>query len=346
LSKKSPATKKINGPTQHDVARLAGVSIATVSRVLNAPMSVNENRRKAVQQAMTELEYVPNLAGQMLVSRRSRIIGSVFPRLNTILFGQFFTEIQYQLDDRGYMFSLTSYNYRLENETERLRQLIARGAEGLILVGCSQSDEALALIEKSGVACLRTWTWREQSSLPQIGFCNTSAMARIAEHIADLGHRNIAYISGHLKDNDRARDRLQGVREVLNRRGLALADNHIIETSFGIDEGAHAFVTLVSKSNPPTAIICGSDIFAFGALREANRMGISVPGDVSVTGFDDTEFSEICMPSLTTVRTPRQLMAERCAQVLVENLENGEPIPSMKLPTELIVRNSTAQPKN
>ena len=338
-------SKKRPGPTQHDVARLANVSIATVSRVLNAPLSVNENRRKAVQNAISELEYVPNLAGQMLVSRRSRIIGSVFPRLNTILFGRFFTEVQYQLDDRGYMFSLTSYNYRQENETERLRQLIARGAEGLILVGCSQSDEALALIEKSGVVCLRTWTWRDQSRLPQIGFCNTTAMARIAQHIVDLGHQNIAYISGIIDGNDRAADRLDGVRQALSNRGLTLTDGMVIETPFGIDEGAHAFVTLIGKSNPPTAIICGSDIFAFGALREANRMGISVPKDVSITGFDDTEFSEICTPPLTTVRTPRRLMAERCAQVLVENLENGEPIPSMKLPTELVIRDSTARPK-
>ena len=333
-----------SAPTQKDVAEHAGVSVATVSRVLNAPDTVAENRRSRVLSAIEDLGYVPSAAGRMLASRRSRMVGAVFPRLNSILFGSYFSEMQQAFDEAGFMLALTTTEYSESLEISRVRDLLSRGVEAMVLVGRQHAPETHRLLDTSGVPYIHTWTWSAAEPVPQIGFCNRSAMAAMADYVAALGHRRIGYISGIAQDNDRVGDRLTGLREGLQRHGVTVPDDLIVFTSFGIEEGGRAFLQLYANPRPPTAVICGSDIFAFGALREARRAGLTVPDDITITGFDDTELAEICAPALTTIRTPRRVMARRCAQALIDRLEHGRRIPSLELATDLIVRESAAPP--
>ena len=344
ISRRSAAMNSTLLPTQADVAREAGVSAATVSRVLNAPDKVAQDRRLKVETAIRRLGYFPNAAGRALASRRSNMIGLVFPKLNSILFGQFFSEMQRSLDAAGYMLIMTTCEYDLTVETERVRQLIGRGVDAVVLVGTLHAPETLKVLRDSRTPYMTTWSKAAASDLPQIGFCNKSAMARLLHHAADLRHEVIAFISGETKDNDRARDRLQGIIEAVEKRRLIMPNSHIYRGPFDPETGERALLRFCDLDPTPTAILCSSDIFAFGVLKEARNLGIDIPKEMSVMGFDDTELADRCVPALTTLRTPRVEMARRCAESLVNHLELGGPLRSISLDAELIVRESSGPP--
>lgn len=330
--------------TIEDVARYAGVSAATVSRVLNTPERVRAERRVRVEKAIDELGFVPLTAAQRLKSGRSMMIGAIFPRIDSILFGSVLNEIQSRLDDAGFTLTVMTTGYDMDVEPDRVRQLIARGIDALVLVGGLHSAQTDDLIARHDVPRINVWAWQEDSPHVQIGFCNRNAARQVATHICSLGHERIGVISGHLEGNDRAKMCVLGVEDALDAAGVAIDPSLFVTAGFGIEEGAAAFLDLFNRAAPPTAIVCTSDLFAFGALREARRLGLGVPDDVSITGFDDSDFAQITVPALTSVRTPRQMMAARCAQTILGHLNEGRKMSSVRLSTELIVRASTAAP--
>lgn len=333
-----------NGPTLGDVARHAGVSAATVSRCLNGPSAVRPNKRARVDAAIDALGYVPHAAAQALASRRSRMVGAVFPRLNSILFGSFFGALQRRLDEVGFALVVSTSDYDLAQELRRIRELLSRSVDALVLVGHDHHPETYRLLTASAVPHLVTWAWRDGAPTPQIGFSNAAGMGSVVDYLVGVGHRRVALVSGSIDGNDRARERLDGARARLRHAGLDLPPDMVEQVPFEIEEGAAAFARLVARRPRPTAIICGSDLFAFGALREARQLGLAVPEDVTVTGFDDTDFAACSMPSLTTLRTPRQLMARRTADMLIDLLRHGRALRSLRLDTELVVRESSGPP--
>ncbi len=330
--------------TLKDVADRAGVSTATVSRCINQPETVRPDRRARVEAAVAALGYIPHGAAKALASKRSRMIGAVFPRLNSILFGSFFGELQRQLDDVGYLLVVSTSGYNATTETAQVRHLVSRGVDGVVLVGHDHSEEVARTLTRNGIPYVVTWAWNDAASAAQIGFANAEGMAKMADYVAGLGHRRIALISGETGHNDRARDRLEGARTRLRELGPGLPEDMIERVPFEIDEGAAAFARLMDRPEPPTAVLCGSDLFAFGALREARRRGLRVPGDVTVVGFDDTELAACTIPALTTLRTPRTLMATRTAEALIDRLENNRELRSIRLETDLIIRESSGLP--
>ncbi len=328
-------------PTIEDVARHAGVSSSTVSRVLNNPEMVRSERRLRVEQAIDELGFVPLTAAQTLKSGRSMTIGAVFPRLDSILFGSVLNEMQSRFDEAGYTLIVMTTGYDIAVEPNRVRQLIARGVDALVLVGGLHAPETDELIARHHVPRVNIWSWQEESPHVQIGFCNRRAAHKAAVHLCALGHSRIGVISGHTEGNDRAEMCLTGVSDALAAADLPIDRSLFATAGFGIEEGAAAFLALINRRQPPTAIVCTSDLFAFGALREARRLGLRVPEDISITGFDDSEFAEISTPALTSVRTPRQMMATRCVQTILGYLTDGRAMSSLRLSTELVVRDST-----
>jgi len=338
------APSKDGAATLADVASAARVSTATVSRCLNQPDRVAPERRARVAASIEALGYIPHGAAQALASRRSRMIGAVFPRLNSILFGSFFSTLQNKLEAVGYLLVAAGSEYSAASEERQVRQLLSRGVDALVLVGHAHRPGTLELLERTETPHVLCWSWLGRSRSVQIGFSNAEAIGQMARYVVALGHRRIGYISGFTRDNDRAGERLAGMRKALAEDGLALADELVEEIPFDIDEGAAAFGRFMGLQQPPTAVLCGSDVFAFGALREARRRGLMVPRDVTITGFDDTEFASCTDPPLTTVRTPRELMAARVAEALIEHIEHGRRLRSLRLPTELVIRDSSAPP--
>jgi len=328
-------------PTIKDIARHAGVSAATVSRCLNVPELVRVDRRRRVEDAIAELGYVPHPAARALAHGRSRMVGALFPRLNSHLFGSFMGPLQEALRNSGYTLVVAGSDYDEGVEYEQALSLVNHGVDALILIGLAHAERTFELLERRCVTSLFTWCWHPQVARPQVGFCNRTAAGMVTEHLLDLGHREIGMISGSPAGNDRARDRILGVRDVLQAAGRALSDERLVMTRFDVHEGARALNKLMRRAVPPTAVICGSDLFAFGALHQARRLGIRVPDELSITGFDDTDLAAVVTPPLTTVRTPREEMAERCAEHILARLGGrGEP-DGVELATELDVRQNT-----
>lgn len=330
--------------TLHDVARLAGVSIATVSRCLNKPDAVRADKRKNVETAIRTLGYVPDGTARALVSRRSRMIGAIFPAIDSALFGSALEEFQQQLAAEGYTVVVASSGYDPELELQHVRNLIQNGIDALLLVGMSRSPEVYRLIEMRQIPYVTVWRNSAGSQHPSIGFDNVAAAEHLTDYLVGLGHRRFAVFSGLLAGNDRARDRVEGVRRSLERQGIDLPADAVLERPFGVDEGREMARLVLTGPNPPTAIVCGSEPFAYGSIFEAKDMGIDIPRQLSVSGFDDLWLASQIRPSLTTVRTPHGEIGKEAAKYLLARLNGRQLAPPRALETQLIIRKSTASP--
>ena len=331
--------------TLADVAKLAGASPATVSRFLANPLSIKEKRRKPIEDAIAELGYVPHAAARTLASRSSRMIGAVFPKLDSLLFGAVYEPLQLELSKGGYTLVVSSSDYDADAEYSQVMGMLSNSVDALILVGTTHHQKTLDLIQNAGIPLLLVACWDESFPIPQVGFSNEAGAASVVNHLIELGHTNIGAIAASQATNERAEARLKGIRDTLNTYGLALKNENVFRCEFSFENGGRGLRQLINQSEPPTAIICGSDMLAAGALFEAQRLGLGVPNDVSITGFDDIELSRQVFPALTTVRTPRREVAKKTAILLLEKLAGKQELSSIRLETKLMVRASTAPPR-
>lgn len=330
--------------TIKDVARVAGVSVATASRALHNPQRVSASAAAKVRAAADALIYVPDLSARSLVSGRFNRVGALFPTIDNAIFAKAIHALQNRLNERGLTMLIASTEYKREREYAEVQSLVEHGIDGIILVGMDHDPRAMQLLEAKKIAFVRIWSCADQDSWPCIGFDNHAAMMRMCGFLADLGHRRFAMIAGITLGNDRAAQRVAGARDALAARGLLLSPDRIIERPYTISDGRAAMRMLCSQKEPPTAVICGNDVLAFGAVLECQAIGLKVPETVSVTGFDDFEFASHIAPSLTTMRVPAVEMGVEAAEYIVACIA-GRPTPQRVLfDAELIVRNSTAPP--
>ncbi|WP_170560473.1 LacI family DNA-binding transcriptional regulator [Ruegeria atlantica] len=336
--------KPRSAPTLDDVAKMAGVSTATVSRCLNSPDRVVEATRERVQSAVDALGYTPNFAARVMAAKRSFTIGAIIPTMENAIFARGLQAFQEELHQHGYTLLVSSSAYKPEIEEEQIRTLIARGADGLLLIGHDRAPEIYDFLDQRNIPALVAWSYLPNSKLPSVGFDNRAAMFDLASHVIGLGHTRIGVISARVDGNDRARLRVQGIREAVADRGLEASNLTVIETSYEIENGAKAFSDLMNATTPPTAILCGNDVLAVGALRQAQKMGLDVPGDVSITGFDDIELARIVSPALTTVHVPHREMGHKAALQLIEMVENQTAGEGEQLATRVVNRPSLGKP--
>ena len=333
-------------PTLDDVAKTAGVSTATVSRCLNSPERVVESTRKRVMSAVDTLGYTPNFGARVMAAKRTFTIGAIIPTMENAIFARGLQAFQEELHKRGYTLLVSSSAYQPEVEEEQIRALVARGADGLLLIGHDRDPSLYRYLERQEVPTLVAWTFAPETGQPSVGFDNRASMCALAQEVLKLGHRNIGVISGITQGNDRARQRLEGTKDALRAAGLDPACLTIIETAYEIESGGDAFDTLMSTAIPPTAVLCGNDVLAVGALRAARERGLDVPGDVSITGFDDIELARIVLPALTTVHVPHREMGRRAACELVDMVERKSIGASTELQTSVQIRDSLGPPKS
>lgn len=331
--------------TLDDVAQVAGVSAATVSRCINQPQSVRSEKRERIERAIMDLGYVPNGAARALASRRSRMIGAILPSLDNMLFGGPLEAFQKEVGSAGYTVAVACSEYDPEQEFVHVRNFLEGRVDGLFFVGALRDESVYQQIERQGIPYVLTWVSRGDREQHCVGFDNAAASEHLVDYLVDLGHRRFGMISGFVEHNDRAAARLEGVKEALGRHDLQLPPDRLLQRPFDPEAGREAFRILMSSPEPPTAIVCGSEPHAYGSLFEANDMGIEIPGDVSVTGFDDMWLASQLSPPLTTIRTPRAEMGRQAARHLLAKLR-GEPMATPRpLETTLVVRNSTAPPR-
>ncbi|MGV6804492.1 MAG: LacI family DNA-binding transcriptional regulator [Ruegeria sp.] len=329
-------SKLKSAPTLDDVARRAGVSTATVSRCLNTPERVVEATRKKVLSAVEALGYTPNFAARAMVAKRAYTIGAIIPTMENAIFARGLQAFQEALHLHGYTLLVSSSAYKPEIEEEQIRTLVARGADGLLLIGHDRAPRIYEYLERLKIPALVAWSFVSESYLPSIGFDNRKAMFELTERVVGLGHTRLGMISGITHGNDRARLRLEGVRDAIQANGLNPETLQVVETTYEIENGAEAFSGLMSQQRPPSAILCGNDVLAAGALRRAQDMGLRVPEDVSITGFDDIELARIVRPALTTVHVPHREMGSKAALALVEMVEQKTRTSAQRLETHIV----------
>ena len=327
-------------PRISDVARLAGVSTATVSRALSNPDVVSEDTRAAVQAAITQTGYRLNHAARNLRHRRTGGIVALVPNLANPFFSQILYGIDSVLGPAGYNLLIADTS---TNGAERLLDYAEPSrADGLIVLDGSLPASALA----GRVPVVEACEWIPDLPAPRVKIDNRAAAGLAVDHLADLGHRRIGHVVGPA-GNVLSIARLAGYHEALSRRGLPVATDAVYPGDFSLDSGRAAAARWLAQpqATRPTAIFLASDAMACGFIGEVQRHGLTVPRDVSVVGFDDIELIAHIAPPLTTIRQPRMKIGQIAAQRLLRRLAGeDEGALDTVLPVELVIRASTAAP--
>lgn len=331
---------RISAPTLQDVARVAGVSTATVSRCFNSPDKVNNATLENVMRIVDELGYTPHFGGRMLASNRSNTVGVVIPTMENAIFARGLQAFQETLAEAKMTMLVASSGYDSEAEYQQIRTLVSQGADGLLLIGSVRPEKTYSFLQRRHIPYVLTWNFQKDSGHINVGFDNRKAACAMAQLVIEYGHRNIGMISANIEDNDRARDRVAGVREAMNKNGLCGNDLKVVLTTYSLKNGGESFEKLMALSPRPTVVICGNDVLGAGAINKAREMGIKIPDDVSITGFDDIELAEVVDPKLTTVHVPHRRMGETAARLLLQILNGQTGQKSVELETEIIIRES------
>lgn len=340
------ATPQAEGPRPRsgakDVARLAGVSAATVSRALNNAELVDPATRRRVLEAATKLRYVPHGAARSLRSHRSRMVGAIVPSFDYALYARTTSALQQRLDEKGYALVLAEHHYDLASETRIAGQLIEHGVDALVLVGLDHEQALYSLLADYGRPYVLTWGVDPLLRHPSVGFDNRAATLAATRHLLALGHRRIGLLSAPIEGNDRARARGEGVRAALAEAGLSLDERHVAYAPISLPAAEAAAALLLAAPDRPTAIVGTNDVFAVGVMLAARRMGIRIPQELSVTGVDNTDLGATQTPPLTSVATPITDIGRSAADQLMARLEGAACEHFQEHPVELVVRGSTA----
>jgi LacI family transcriptional regulator len=341
----SPVPAAGGSVTIRDVAARARASTGTVSRVLNGVPNVSEAVRRRVEAAIHELQYVPNAQARALSSKSFHTIAAVIPTIRNLNFVIFVRSLQEALATEGYTLLLSAHEFDMELELEEVRAFLARGLDGVVLVGQEHSPQLYAALAQRRCPYVTTWSLPRESGSDCVGVDNFDAGARLARYLLDLGHRDFAVVASLPAANDRNALRLRGVKSELGRAGIELPDDHVLEGAGSIEEGRSAMRRLAAWKRRPTAVICVNDFLAFGALLECQALRIAVPAAISIAGFGDIQFASDTQPPLTTVRMPAADIGRHAAQALLRAIarrRGDATAPSvLKLEAPLIVRGST-----
>jgi len=332
-----------SGVSLDNVAAYAQVSTASVSRVLNGIATVSADVRSKVEQACEALGYVPNGAARALAASRTMTIGAVVPTIENVGFATAVSALQSSLKSAGYTLLLASSNYEPSAEFNEVRLLLSRGIDGLMLVGGDHDPRLLPLIAQHGVPFVETWSLTP--GRPCVGVDNIAAAYALADHLVGLGHTQIGLIAGVTDGNDRADARKRGVLKCLAEHGLQLDASWFTERPYRVADGRTAMRSLIGAPKRPTAVICGNDQLALGALIEAQAQGLSVPRDISIAGFNDLEFAAHTNPPLTTVKIPAEDIGAEAAKLLLRSIDEKTVPASIELPYTIMQRGSTASPQ-
>jgi LacI family transcriptional regulator len=321
-----------------DVARVAGVSPSTVSRILNGTAKVSDEKRAAVQAAIEKMNFAPNQMAQGLKKGRSMTIGIVVQDIASPFFDETLHGVDDGLKGTGYASVIVSGHWNAAEEIERIRLLLARKVDGIILLSGRIGDEDILRFSATRPIVS---TGRALHTSSALGFKldNENGAYLAVRHLIELGHRRIAFITGPANNND-ADERMAGYRRALGEAGIAFDAQLLAEGDFHEAGGAHALNQLLERDQRFTALFAANDLTAYGARLAMYRRGIRVPEDVSLVGFDDLPGSEYTTPPLTTIRQPLYDMG-RIATGALLHLINGETVTEEMPPLQLVLRETT-----
>jgi LacI family transcriptional regulator len=326
-----------------EVAQKANVSTATVSRAFNEPSKVSEEVRQRVFEAAHALNWIPNAAGRALASSKTQIAGAIIPTLDNEIFANQISGMQSVFSKHGFTLLLGCSNYDPQEGLRQARAMLARGVEAISIVGEDHPPELFEALRSRHVPYVVTYSFNKTSPHPCIGFDNYTAFREIVEHLLSLGHRRFGAIFQPLDNNDRVRARLKGITDALRDAGLAVGADRCLVGPSTMDFGGSSFLRMMGQADRPTAIICGNDNIALGALLKAKEIGLAAPNDFSITGFDNLAISSRFHPTLTTMMIDNQEIGSRAAAALLQAIAEGHHLlTSVEIKPELKIRESSA----
>lgn len=324
------------------VAREAGVSASTVSRIINGTVNVSDGRKQAVEAAIAKFDFRPNAAARGLALGKTRTIGVVAQAIDSPFYGEGLRGIEASLRARGYAPLFMSGNWCEEDEDRCMRELIARGVDGIIVFAGRLGDAKLKRYAKE-VSIVVTGRQLRAPGLFSLQIDDAQGAMLAVRHLIELGHRKIAFITGSENHPD-AIERLGGYRQVLEDAGIAFDPKLVAVGDWHEEGGLRATLELLNSNARFTALFCINDQTAYGALLGLFKKGLSVPDDVSVVGFDDLPSSPYRVPPLTSVRQAIGTIGEQSAQAVLQLLAGDRPRLSPP-PVELVIRESTTPPR-
>ena len=327
--------------TIRDVAQLAGVSVATVSRALQQPDLVSLKTRTKVLTAVKQLGYKPNLMAVKFRSGKTRNLVVLVPTVSNVFFARVISGMQQAAHDKGYSLLLCNTLADEEMEQSYARMVHTSQADGLIQLRAHNPFAQLDMQSDSMLPMVNACEVLDRIACPTVLLDNRAAACAMTEHLLELGHRRIAMIKGPAR-SPLTRDRVAGYRDALNAAGVAFDESLLLPGDFTLQSGHKAATELLALPNPPTAIFCENDEMAIGAMQGIKQSGLKVPGDISVAGFDDISFAAFTDPPLTTIAQPAEEFGSTAVSLLIDLIEGrlGK-APKVILPFDLIQRAST-----
>lgn len=300
-----------------EVAQRAGVSPATVSRFYNLPDVVKTPTRVKIEKAAADLGYIRNRMAGALHNQVSGTIGLVVPTIDNAIFSELIEAFAAQLSKFDKTMLIAAHGYDLEMEISIVRSLLERRIDGVALIGLEHHIAPLEMLAVRNVPILAAWNFREDSPISCVGADNFEAGRVVTQHLLDRGHRDIALLFPPTINNDRAEDRLNGALQALGLTREALPSSRFIETPYDIGKSKELVIDLLETA-PPTALVCGNDVIARGAIYACHKLGINIPADMSMIGIGDFTGSSHMEPALTTLRLPAKRIGEIAAEFLCQ----------------------------
>ncbi len=327
----------------HAVAKLANVSIATVSRTINNIPTVNPKMAKRVWEAIRELNYFPNTQARALVSGRSRLLGLIVSEITNPFFPELIQGFEDVAVENGYEILIGSTNYEPERMQRCIRRMVERNAEGVAVMTFGIEQPLLDQLADRNVPLVFVDVAPNHPGMSVLKVDYHHGIRQGVQHLAALGHRSIGFVAGPLRLHS-AQSRLSAFKKAVQECGIRTEQRFILEGDHTMEGGMTAAEQLTGQKNLPTAIMCSNDMLAIGVLHQLSRSGMRVPDDVSIIGFDDIHMASMMIPPLTSIQMSRSDLARGAVSALRGHLE-GSPQREYRIDTRLVVRESTGFPR-
>ena len=344
---KKPSNRRHSAISIRDVARRAGVSIATVSRAVNGISTVDPELAKRVWKAVEEVGYVPNPQARALVSGRSRILGLIVSEITNPFFPELVQEFENLAVAQGYEVMIGSTNYEPVRTEQLIRRMLQRNVDGVAIMTFGIEEDLVKKVVDSEFPLVFVDHGPKLDNIRVLKVNYGEGIRGAVQHLAALGHRSIAFISGPLRLRS-AVARRDAFLESMSELGLTAPEGHIVEGDHTMEGGMAAIGRIVAHDPLPTAVVCSNEMTAIGVLHGLYRTTHKVPNDISVVGFDDIHLAQFMLPPLTTVQMSCKLLATAAVQALRAGIEPDHPKAAQRewvIPTQLVVRQSTAFPR-
>ena len=324
-----------------EIAKLAGVSNATVSRVLNGSSLVTPETTEQIQRIVKELKFVPNRSAAHLKQGKSRIYGAIVPDLTNPFFMELVKNFEGLLVENELELLVANTDFHVSRTQLSIQRMLLRRVDGVAFLGSEQESGTLELLVQNRIPVVTTDHYRTAPGICDIAVAFSSGMSQLLHHLKELGHRQIGFIGG-TEGLATSRTRREAFLDALVKSGLSSQDGWIIAGNYRIEGGMAGMEVILAQPEIPTAVVTANDLTAIGALRKAREKGLRVPNDISIAGCDDIEMSDIVSPPLTTLHISRRQYAQMLFDALQYSARDlTQPGKVFVLPMTLVVREST-----